>query len=61
MERIYDMIIIGGGPGGYTAALYAARAGMQVLLIPDQVPANAETTALSLAVLPQIDRMLELL
>ena len=33
MERIYDMIIVGGGPGGYTAALYAARAGLDVLLI----------------------------
>ena len=33
MEKIYDMIIVGGGPGGYTAALYAARAGLDVLLI----------------------------
>ena len=33
MEKIYDMIIIGGGPGGYTAALYGARAGLQVLVI----------------------------
>ena len=24
MEQIYDMIVIGGGPAGYTAALYAA-------------------------------------
>ena len=23
MRHLYDMIIIGGGPGGYTAALYA--------------------------------------
>ena len=33
MHHIYDMIIIGGGPGGYTAALYAARAGMDVILL----------------------------
>jgi len=31
--NIYDMLIIGGGPGGYTAALYAARAGMNALLL----------------------------
>lgn len=33
MERLYDMLIVGGGPGGYTAALYGARAGMDVLLL----------------------------
>ena len=33
MSRIYDMIIIGGGPGGYTAALYAAREGLNVLVL----------------------------
>lgn len=30
---IYDMIIVGGGPGGYTAALYASRAGMHPLVL----------------------------
>ena len=33
MEKVYDMIIVGGGPGGYTAALYGARAGLKVLVI----------------------------
>ena len=33
MKHVYDMIIIGGGPGGYTAALYAARAGLDTILL----------------------------
>ena len=32
-DIVYDMIIVGGGPGGYTSALYAARAGFNVLVL----------------------------
>ena len=33
MEKIYDVIIIGGGPAGYTSALYTSRAGFDTLLL----------------------------
>lgn len=31
--HVYDLIVVGGGPGGYTAALYATRAGMDTLVL----------------------------
>jgi thioredoxin reductase (NADPH) len=33
MEKIYDVIIIGSGPSGYTAAIYAARANLSVMML----------------------------
>lgn len=33
MAHVYDMLIIGGGPAGYTSALYAVRAGLDTLVI----------------------------
>ena len=49
MEHIYDIIIIGGGPAGYTAALYAARAGLDTLVL-EKLAAGGQ-----MALTPQID------
>lgn len=32
-DTVHDMIVIGGGPGGFTSALYAARAGLDVIVL----------------------------
>ena len=33
MEKNFDLVVLGGGPGGYTAALYGARAGLKVAVL----------------------------
>ena len=48
-EKVYDMLIVGGGPGDYTAALYAARAGLGVLVL-EKLAAGGQ-----MAETPQID------
>ncbi len=40
----YDVIIIGGGPGGYCAALYAARANLSTLVIEKFAPGGQMAT-----------------
>lgn len=37
-NQLYDVIILGGGPGGYTSALYCARAGLHTLLLEKVAP-----------------------
>lgn len=44
MEKIYDLIIIGGGPGGLSAGIYAGRAQMDVLIIEKGEPGGQITT-----------------
>ena len=36
-QEIYDVIIIGGGPAGMSAAVYSLRAGMKTALIEAEV------------------------
>lgn len=38
IKDVYDMIIIGGGPAGYTAALYGKRAGLKTLILEKYMP-----------------------
>ena len=41
-KKMRDVIIIGSGPAGYTAGIYAARAGLKPLLIASSVEAGGE-------------------
>ncbi|MBI2865811.1 MAG: FAD-dependent oxidoreductase, partial [Chloroflexi bacterium] len=38
MAREYDLVVIGAGPAGLTAGLYAARARLKCLAVEKRVP-----------------------
>ncbi len=38
MNKVYDVVIIGAGPAGYTAAIYTARASLSTLMIAGDTP-----------------------
>src|SRR4026209_277843 len=36
MAQEFDLVVLGGGPGGYAAALYGASAGMSIAMVEEQ-------------------------
>ena len=44
MAEKYDVIIVGGGPGGYAAALYCVRAGLSTLILERMMPGGQMAT-----------------
>lgn len=44
MSNSYDTLILGGGPAGYTAAIYAARAGLSCAVVEQGMPGGQIAT-----------------
>jgi thioredoxin reductase (NADPH) len=53
-ENVYDVVIIGGGPGGASAAVYTARASLSTLVIDKNVMSGALAAAAVIANYPGI-------
>lgn len=43
-ERIYDLLVVGGGPAGASAAIYSARKGLNVAIIAERVGGQVKET-----------------
>lgn len=55
----YDVIIIGGGPGGYAAALYCTRAGHKTLLLEEMVPGGQMSITSQVENYPGFDQAID--
>ncbi len=58
MENPYDLIIIGGGPAGATAALYAARANLKTLVLDRSITSGALGVTAKIANYPGVPQVL---
>lgn len=56
MEKIYDLAIIGAGPAGMTAAIYAARASLSVVMIERGAPGGQMVIHLRLRTIPVLKK-----
>jgi len=45
MEAVFDLIIIGGGPAGFTAGIYAARAGLNGIILDEGIGGGQAATS----------------
>ena len=55
----YNIAIIGGGPAGYTAALYSARAGLSVVLFEELAPGGQMATTSAIENYPGFDETVD--
>ena len=45
MDKIYDVVIVGGGPAGLSAAVYAASEGLSTVLLEQEAPGGQASTS----------------
>ncbi|MEG0076769.1 thioredoxin-disulfide reductase [Anaerorhabdus sp.] len=57
MDVQYDVVIVGGGPAGMTAAIYASRAGLKVAMLEKEAPGGKLIKTFEIQNYPSIKEM----